>query len=105
MLKILQKVWNGQVQPFLKTDNRLRDVDLHPFVASFLKTFIGDRTSGLLFHTKNGRPLSLSNILRRSLHKVLTQLGSQEPARTDFAGSVSLGCGRIGRQQTLNASG
>ena len=52
-LEIRQKVWNGQVQSFLKTENGLRDVDLHSSVAVLLKAFIGDRKSGLLFCTRN----------------------------------------------------
>ena len=29
-LLIRQKVWNGHVQSFLKTENGARDIDLHP---------------------------------------------------------------------------
>jgi integrase len=39
-----------------------------------LKNFIGDRTSGFLFHSKNGLPLLQSNVLRLSLHPVLKRL-------------------------------
>src|ERR1700719_206204 len=74
MLYIRQKVWNGHVQPFLKTENGVRDVDLHPSISAMLKNFIGDRTSGFLFRSKNGLPLLQSNVLRLSLHPVLKRL-------------------------------
>ncbi len=72
---IRQKAWKGRIQPFLKTDNGDRDVDLHPWVATMLRQFVGSRTSGLLFCTRNGRQLTLTNILRRSLHPTLQKLG------------------------------
>ncbi|HKN60526.1 MAG TPA: site-specific integrase [Candidatus Acidoferrales bacterium] len=74
-LLIRQKVWNGRVQPFLKTENGLRDIDLHPHVAALLKRFIGNRTSGFLFSSKNGLPLLQSNVVRLSLHPLLSKLG------------------------------
>ena len=39
-----------------------------------LKTFVGDRTSGLLFCSKSGNPLLQSNVLRLSLHPLLEKL-------------------------------
>lgn len=74
-LLIRQKVWNGRVQPFLKTDNGIRDIDLHPDVAAVLKRFVGDRTSGFLFSSRNALPLLQSNVLRLSLHPSLSNLG------------------------------
>jgi integrase len=41
-----------------------------------LKTFIGDRTPGLVFQSRNGLPLSQSNISRRHLHPVLKKVGA-----------------------------
>ncbi len=52
-------------------------MDLRSSVAVLLKAFIGDRKSGLLFCTRNGRPLSLSNLLRRNLHRILK--GREQP--------------------------
>jgi integrase len=74
-LLVRQKVWNGRVQPFLKTENGNRDIDLHPDAAAMLKRFIGNRTSGFLFSSKNGLPLLQSNVLRLSLHPSLSELG------------------------------
>lgn len=58
----------------MKTDTGKREIDLHPMVAAMLKEFVGERKSGLLFSTRMGRQLSQSNILRRSLHPILTNL-------------------------------
>ena len=73
-LHIRQKVWNGRVQSFLKTENGVRDIDLHPSIAEMLKTFVGDRYSGFLFCSKSGKSLLQSNILRLSLHPILEEL-------------------------------
>jgi integrase len=73
-LHIRQKVWRGQIQPFLKSENGIRDVDLPTSIAAMLKEFVGDRTSGLLFCSKNGLPLLQSNLLRLSLHPLLKEL-------------------------------
>jgi integrase len=80
-LHIRQKVWNGRVQPFLKTQNGVRDIDLHSSIAAMLKRFVGSRTSGFLFCSKNGNPLLQSNILRLSLHPLL-QKAKQPKAGT-----------------------
>jgi integrase len=69
-LRIQRSVWNGKVQT-PKTANAFREVDLHPSLAALLKTHIGQRTSGLLFCTSNGNPISQPNILKRSLHPIL----------------------------------
>ena len=74
-LYIRQKVWKGHVQPFLKTENGIRDIDLHPDVSTMLKSFIAERNSGFLFCSKNGLPLLQSNVLRLSLHPLLARLG------------------------------
>jgi hypothetical protein len=74
-VSIRQKVRNGRVEPFLKTENGLRDIDLHPEVAAMLKRFVGNRTSGFLFCSKNGLPLLQSNVLRLSLHPLLAKFG------------------------------
>ena len=84
ILQIRQKVWNGRVQPFLKTENGVRDVDLHPSISAMLKRFVGDRTSGLLFRSKNGFPLQQSNVLRLSLHPLLKRLGQPKSGAHAF---------------------
>lgn len=74
IIRIRQSVWNGQKQA-PKTHSALREVDLHPSLTAMLKAFIGERKAGLLFQTKNGRPLLQSNIIRRSLHPILKKTG------------------------------
>ena len=64
-----KSVWRGQEQA-PKTDNAVRDVDVHSSLAAFLKEFIGSRTSGFLFQSKGGKPLTQRNIMRDSLHKL-----------------------------------
>ena len=77
-------MWAGRVQPCLKTENGLRDIDLHPDVAEMLKKFIGNRTSGFLFCSKNGLPLLQSNVLRLSLHRLLKNLGQPKSGAHAF---------------------
>ena len=73
-IKVEQSVWRSDAQA-PKTPNAYRIVDLHPDVAKLLSGFVGDRESGYIFCTSNGRPLGQSNILRRSLHPALEKLG------------------------------
>jgi integrase len=72
-LIIRRSVWNGQVQT-PKTVNAFREVDLHPTLAALLKAYVGQRTTGLLFSTATGKPISQTNVLKRSLHPVLKTL-------------------------------
>jgi integrase len=74
-ISIEQKARRGRVENRVKTRSAKRQVDLHPDVAKLLKGFIGTRTSGFLFQTENGTPLSLTNVLRRHLHPALKKLG------------------------------
>jgi integrase len=83
-LQIRQKAWNGCIQPFLKSDNGIRDIDLHPTISSMLKTFVGNRTSGLLFCSKNRNPLLQSNVLRLSLHPLLEKLNQPKSGAHAF---------------------
>jgi integrase len=74
-LYIRQKVRRGKLEGFLKTEGGRRDVDLCPALAEILKKYVGERTSGFLFHNKNGNSLSQTNLLRRGLHPALKKLG------------------------------
>jgi integrase len=57
-----------------KTQNSYRVVDLHADVASLLKAFIGNRTSGFIFQTSSRKPVTQTNLLRRELHPLLDEL-------------------------------
>jgi len=50
-LFIEQKAKRGEIQPYLKTKNGAREVDLCSPPAAMLREFIGTQTSGLLFRT------------------------------------------------------
>jgi integrase len=78
-ISVKQKVHHGRVEQRLKTANGIRQVDLHPTIAALLKEFVGDRKSGFLFCTRNGKPLSATNIIRRHLHKALKELNYINP--------------------------
>ena len=78
-IKVRQQARHCKVKERLKTDAALRDVDLHPAIASVLKDFVGDRKSGFLFASRNGKPLASSNVIRRHLHPALKDLGYVNP--------------------------
>jgi integrase len=73
-LSIVQKAKRGLLQPYLKTRNGEREVDLCTSLANMLRDFVGTRTSGLLFHTSTGNQLLQSNTLQDSLHPILKKL-------------------------------
>jgi hypothetical protein len=73
--RVEQKARNGHIERRVKSLHAKRDVDIHPDVAKLLKGYIGTRTSGFLFQTRNRTPLSLTNLLRRHLHPALKKLG------------------------------
>jgi integrase len=77
---INQKARNCKIENRVKTQASYRKVDLHSSVAALLKEFVGDRKTGLLFASRNGKPLSQSNIVKRHLHPALLTLGYVNPA-------------------------
>jgi integrase len=68
-IRVRQSVWRGSVQA-PKTDNAVREVDLPTSLAVFLKASVGGRTSGFLFQSESGRPLTQRNVLRDGLGKI-----------------------------------
>lgn len=76
-IKIKQKVRRGKVEPKVKTAAGDREVDLDPAVSAILKAFIGDRKSGFLFATKDGKPLYAGSLYTDHLHPALKSLGYQ----------------------------
>jgi integrase len=73
-LFIRQKIRRAKLENFLKTDAGRREVDLCPVLATMLKEFVGERTSGFLFRNRHGNYLSQTNLLRRGLHPALKKL-------------------------------
>jgi integrase len=87
-ISIEQKVRHCKLEHRVKTVSAVRKVDLHPSVAALLREFVGDRRSGFLFQSRNGKPLSSSNISKRHLHPALKELGYiNEVTGADKAGS------------------
>jgi integrase len=73
-LTVAQKAKRGIIQPYLKTKNGIREVDLCPSLAAMLKEYVGLRTSGLLFCTSTGAQLLQANTLQDSLHSILDEM-------------------------------
>ena len=73
-LYIQQKAKAGEIQTYLKTKNGAREIDLCVDLAEMLRAYVGDRTSGLLFHTSSGAQMLQTNVLRDSLHPTLETL-------------------------------
>jgi hypothetical protein len=69
-LYVRQKAKRGEIQPYLKTQNGERDVDVCTALARLLNEHIGTRTSGLLFGTSTGAQLLQANTLQDSLKKL-----------------------------------
>jgi integrase len=78
-ISVKQQARHCKVKPRLKTPSAVREVDIHPAIGCLLQAFVGDRKSGFLFTSRNGKPLSSSNIIRRHLHPALKQLGYVNP--------------------------
>ena len=78
-LDIKQQVRRGRIDQRLKTANAVRQVDLHPAIATCLQQFVGGRKVGLLFCTRTGKPLSPTYIVRRHLHVALKELNYVNP--------------------------
>jgi hypothetical protein len=77
-LYIRQKAKRGEIQPYLKTHNGERDIDVCTALAGIIKEHIGIRTSGLLFCASTGKQISQRNILRDSLHPILKRLEHEQ---------------------------
>jgi len=73
-ITVERSCWAGTFQS-PKTNNARRQVDLCPTLAELLKTFVGDRQSGLVFANRAGKPQT--NVVRRSLHPLLKELGAE----------------------------
>lgn len=76
-ITVEQSCWEGAIQT-PKTKNAYRQVDLCTPLADLLRAFVGDRQSGLVFSNRVGKPLSQTNMVRRSLHPILKQLGVEQ---------------------------
>jgi len=75
-----QSVWNCKEQD-PKTENAFRDIDVCSDLAVLLKDYIGDRTTGFLFHADSGKPLLQRNILRDGLNPILKKLNLKQDGK------------------------
>jgi integrase len=75
VITISKSVWNQIVQN-PKTENALREIDLHPDLAQMLRQFIGGKKTGFLFLTRTGHFFTQTNLLRRKLHPILADIGA-----------------------------
>jgi len=76
-ITVEQSCWQKSIQT-PKTKSAYRQIDVCPELAKLIKEFIGDRKSGLVFANGNGGPLSQTNVVRRSLHPILEELGVEK---------------------------
>jgi integrase len=105
---VRQKVRKCKTENYLKTDSAFRDIDLNVSVVKMLKEFIGLRTSGFLFASRNGKPFSDSNILNRtSILRSRNWIGVTRKLAMGTAGksrpsadSATRTCERIGFRMT-----
>jgi integrase len=65
----------GEIQATPKTEAGFRDVDLHPALASMLRSYIGERASGFLFESGEGTMLWPSTVYRDGLEPILKKIG------------------------------
>jgi integrase len=76
-LTIEQSCWEKHIQT-PKTKSARRQVDVSSALAGLLKQFVGDRQTGFLFTNGKGKPMSQTNVVRRSLHPILEKLGVEK---------------------------
>jgi integrase len=86
-ITINQQGKRGKIIKRVKQRASRREVDLHPDIAEVLKTFVGNRKSGLLFTTRNNTPMDYTFVLRH-LQGALKSFGySNDLAKTKLAGT------------------
>lgn len=83
IIHVRRSVWEGQKQS-TKTRNANRAIDVQPGLAIMLKDYLNGRKEGLVFSSKNGKPLRNNNVLRRRLHPILQALSIREGGMHGF---------------------
>jgi len=77
VIRVRHSMWNGkQYSP--KTAAGLREMDIHHSLAELLHNHLTGRSTGFIFRSAVGTPLARSNVLRRSLHKILGEMGREK---------------------------
>ena len=62
--------WEGQKQS-TKSGNANRAIEVQPALIAMLREHLNGRQEGLVFSSKNGKPLRNDNVLRRRRHPIL----------------------------------
>jgi integrase len=83
IIHVRRSVWEGQKQS-TKTRNANRAIDVQPGLVTMLKDYLNGRQEGLVFQSKNGKPLRNNNVLRRRLHPILQALSIREGGMHGF---------------------
>jgi integrase len=78
-IQVKRSAWRAQLQT-PKTENAVRAFPISPVLSAHLKAFIGDR-KGLLFATRNAKPLDNYNIVTWALKPLLTRVGVEDTRR------------------------
>jgi integrase len=73
IIHVRRSVWEGQRQS-TKSRNANRAIDVQPSLVTMLKNHLNGGKEGLVFPSKNGKPLRNNNVLRRHLHPTLQAL-------------------------------
>jgi len=83
IIHVRRSVWEGQKQS-TKSRNANRAIDVQPSLITMLKDYLNGRQEGLVFPSKNGKPLRNNNVLRRRLHPILKALSIREGGMHGF---------------------
>jgi integrase len=83
IIHVRRSVWEGQRQS-TKSRNANRAIDVQPSLVAMLKHYLNGRKEGLVFPSKNGKPLRNNNVLRRHLHPTLQALSIREGGMHGF---------------------
>jgi integrase len=83
IIHVRRSVWEGKMQS-TKSRNANRAIDVQPSLITMLKGYLNGRQEGLVFPSKNGKPLRNNNVLRRRLHPILQALSIREGGMHGF---------------------
>ena len=104
IITVTQSVWRGRIQS-PKTAAAMREIDITPEIAEVLREYIAGRTSGLLFQTRNGKPLSQTASRGATCIRRSRRLGPRKLPSTHFADSGQRTCGSKAATMTYSSSG
>jgi integrase len=95
VVRVRRSVWRGQ-EVSTKTKRGYRDVNIDSQTVQMLADYLGERTTGRVFMTRNGTPLENHNVVRQVLKPICKRLGIAPAGMHAF---------RHGRVSHLQAAG